>query len=107
MITIVYHRTYNRVTVSGHAGSGEKGRDLICAGVSALVYTLASNVDSLVTQGNAREPVIELREGWAEISCKPKTNMKAVATLLFDSVCSGFELMAARYPEYVTFEARV
>lgn len=107
MITIVYHRSYNRVTVSGHAGSGEKGRDLVCAGVSALAYALAFNVDSLVTQGNAREPVIELRDGWAEISCNPKTNMKAVVTLVFDTMCSGFEMMAARYPEFVCFEPRV
>lgn len=107
MITVVYHRSYNRVTVSGHAHSDEKGRDLVCAAVSALAYTLAANVDSLVSQGNAREPVIELREGWAQIQCNPKHNMKAVATLVFDTVCTGFEVLAMRYPEYVCFQPRV
>ena len=30
------------VQVTGHAGSGPKGQDLVCAGVSALVLTLAA-----------------------------------------------------------------
>ena len=34
MITVVYHRDRNRVSVEGHAQSGEVGHDLVCASAS-------------------------------------------------------------------------
>ena len=47
MIEVIYYREKNRVSISGHAFSGEAGHDLVCAGVSALAYTLAANVGNM------------------------------------------------------------
>ena len=105
MIHAVYHRKYHRLAVSGHANSGEKGHDLVCAAVSGLVLTAAANVESFVTQGNARSEVIQLNEGAAEISCIPVHKMKNVATLIMDTICTGFEVLQSLYPEYISFEA--
>ena len=44
MIQVTYYKSYNRVTVEGHALSGAPGHDLVCAGASTLAYTLAANV---------------------------------------------------------------
>ena len=53
MIEIVYYKNHNRLTITGHAQSGEPGKDLVCAGVTTLVYTLASNVQELEAAGYA------------------------------------------------------
>ena len=47
MILVTYYRSYNRLTVEGHAHSGEPGKDLVCASASILAYTLAANVPTV------------------------------------------------------------
>lgn len=103
MIQVTYHRNYHRLTVQGHAHSGEKGHDLVCAAVSGLVLTAAENVNSLVTQGAARNPVIKLKDGDAEIAMTPSNKMKNVATLMMDTICTGFEVYQKLYPENIEF----
>ena len=107
MIQAIYYRKYNRLTVTGHAGSEEHGRDLVCASASMLAYTLAANVANMADNGQVREPIIKTNDGDAEISCNPRHNLKASVTLVFDSVCVGFELLAHDYPEFVKYEIRV
>ena len=106
MIHATYYRKYNRLTVTGHAGAAEPGHDLVCASASMLVYTLAANVANMADSGQVRQPVIKTNDGDAEISCKPRHNLKASVTLIFDSVCVGFELLAHNHPEYINYEIR-
>lgn len=106
MICITYKRDDHHVSVIGHAGSDKPGQDPVCAGVSALVYTLAANVDDLVTKGSARDQVLSLQSGFAEVGCTGMTGMDSVVTLIFDTVCTGFEMLSLRYPEYVHFHVK-
>ena len=106
MIHVTYYRRYNRLTVTGHAGSAEHGHDLVCASASILAYTLAANVANMADNGQVRQPVIKTDEGNAEISCTPRHNLKASVTLVFDSVCVGFEMLAHDHPEHITYEIR-
>lgn len=106
MIQILYYRSYNRVTVTGHANSAEKGQDLVCAAVSSLVYTLAANVENLASSGQVRCESVKTEPGDAQISCTPRHNMRHVVTLIFDTVCTGLELMAMQHPQYISYEIR-
>ena len=106
MIQAIYYRNYNRLTVTGHAHSAEPGHDLVCASASMLAYTLAANVANMADAGQVRQPIIKNNEGDTEISCNPKHNLKNTVTLVFDSVCVGFELLAHDYPEFVKYEIR-
>lgn len=107
MIEIVYDRPKLTVTVKGHAGSGEAGHDLVCAAASMLVYTLAANVRTMADDhARVRRPKIMLADGDALISCSPVHGMSAVMTLVFDSVCAGFELLAQQKPDNVSYERR-
>ena len=90
MIRIIRHSPVC-VSLEGHANSDIYGRDLICAGVSALVLTLAANVEKL--EGSR----IRLEPGNSRIS----STKDAAAT--FDCICRGFQLLAGRFPEYVCF----
>jgi uncharacterized protein YsxB (DUF464 family) len=106
MIKVVYHREHNRLSVTGHANSGEPGHDLVCASVSTLVYTLAANVEALTDMGKVREPTIDLEAGGAVIWCKPIRRYSAVVRLIFGSICAGFALLAETYPDYISYEVR-
>ena len=106
MIKVVYHRDLNRVEVVGHAKSGEAGHDLVCASASTLVYTLASFVENMKKARQAYNPKTELNEGDALISCSPPSRYKGAVTLVFDSICGGFELLARDYPDNISYEMR-
>ena len=106
MIQATYYRSLHRVTVTGHAGAAENGKDLVCASASILAYTLAANVANMADAGQVRQPIIENSEGNTVISCNPRHNLKYSVTLVFDAIFAGFQLLAHDYPEFVTTEIR-
>lgn len=106
MIRAVYHREKNKIVIEGHAYSGEPGHDLICASASMLVYTLAASVDSMQRHGHISEAVINLEDGNGVVGCEAYEQFKSAITLIFDSICAGYELLAANYPENVSYEIK-
>lgn len=104
MIQAVYDRENLRVAVKGHANSGEKGHDLVCAAASILVYTLAGQVAQMSTdKQRVRRPVIDLNDGSATVACCPVHGNRAVVTLVYDSICAGFDILQQRYPENIKY----
>lgn len=104
MIEVTYDRKKLCLTVKGHAQSGEAGHDLVCSAASILVYTLAGNVARMAeNRKQVRRPVISLKSGDAKISCAPVHGMQSVVTLVFDSVCAGFDILAQKYPQNVRY----
>jgi uncharacterized protein YsxB (DUF464 family) len=106
MIEVTYYRQYNRVTVEGHAGSGPEGHDLVCASASALALTLAGNVSYMEAQEAVRNVVIDLKEGNAEIQCTAYRRYKDSVEQIYRAVCVGFELLATKYPENISYSVR-
>ena len=106
MINVVYHRDLHRVSVRGHANSGEVGHDLVCASASILAYTLAVFVENMKAAGQVRYPTVELKEGDALIACDPPNRYNGSVTLVFDSICGGFELLAQQHPENISYTMR-
>lgn len=104
MIQVTYYKKYNRVTVEGHAHSGEPGHDLVCAGASTLAYTLAANVGRMEELGLVRDAAADLEVGKADISCNPKNKYTSIVGAIFNSVCVGFELLAMNNPDYISYE---
>ena len=106
MIQVTYYRRYNRVTIEGHAGSGPKGHDLVCSAVSALALTLAGNVSYMEAEEAVRSVTINLNEGNAEIQCTPHMRYKDSVAQIYRSICVGFELLATKYPENISYSVR-
>jgi uncharacterized protein YsxB (DUF464 family) len=106
MIKVIYHRDLNRVSVTGHAMSGEAGHDLVCASATILVYTLAAFVENMKGAGQTKYPTIDVRNGEALIACNAPRRYRGAVTLVFDSLCAGFELLARDYPDNISFEIR-
>lgn len=105
MVKIIYHRDRHRVSITGHAG-GEVGNDLVCASVTTLAYTLAAFVKNLESSGQVRYPTVKLDEGDALISCDSARRYKTAITLVYDSICAGFELLSSNHPDKILYEIR-
>lgn len=103
MIKAVYDRKENKITVEGHAYSGEPGHDLICASASVLIYTIAASVSSLQENGHVANSLINLESGNGTVGCEPLEQFKGAITLIFDSICAGYEILAANYPANISY----
>ena len=103
MVEVTYSRQRHRLTAVGHAGSGQPGQDLVCAAVSALVLTLSANVAELAIAGKLRRHLLRLEEGDTWIGCVSQPKLEPVVTMIFDTVCSGFELLQTLYPENIRY----
>ena len=106
MIRVVYNKKYNRVTVEGHAGSGPEGHDLVCAAVSAIALTLAGNIRYMEAQDAVHGITMILKEGNAEIQCTPYRRYKQSVEQIIRAICVGFELLATKYPDNISYEVK-
>lgn len=83
-----------RIEISGHAGYAEYGKDIVCAGVTALTQTLIQSIENLT------DDKIEYRisSGKAEVEYR---NLSEKSKTLVDSFFIGICLIAEEFPEYV------
>jgi uncharacterized protein YsxB (DUF464 family) len=86
-----------RLTVRGHAGAGEYGRDIVCAGVSALVETLALALPK--TPGWRGQ--IRVEEGSAEFVFTAP--LSAEVRAVTEALVAGLADLAASATAYVRF----
>ena len=91
---IVIHRQKDGITVTGHAGYAEPGKDIVCAAVSALLQAFIESVEKLTDD----ELKCDIRAGNAVIRYR---NLSAGAQLLLDSFFIGVQMIAVTYPDYV------
>lgn len=92
---IEIRHTPGEITVTGHAYYAKYGSDIICAAVSALVYTLVASLEELTTDSVATE----LSPGHAEIH---HGSLSELGTYLVKSFLIGVEALTSEYPDYVT-----
>lgn len=82
------------ITISGHAGYAEPGKDIICAGATALTETLVKSLEDLTED----EIEYDISPGRADIKYK---NLSERGQLLVDSFFLGICLIAADFPDYI------
>lgn len=104
MITITYDRLELKVNIEGHANHDEMGKDIVCAGVSSLTYTLAMYAEKLNDNGKLYfEPTIRLGAGDTEIGVVVRGDYEHEARSVFDALCEGYNLIAKTYPDNVRY----
>lgn len=97
------HRTLSMVAC-GHAGAGEKGKDIVCAGVSILACTLIQNVQYWYKMRMITQPHIEVDEQAGDVEIRIRArNQSDYAQVLngFLVLSIGYVLMAHNYPKNV------
>lgn len=102
MINIEYDRENLILKMKGHANAVNTGNDPVCAAASMLMYTLAQNVMYLQDAGVAEDVHVILEEGNALVSCRAKEE-KETLLCVFDTVTTGFALLAGNYRDHVKF----
>ena len=88
--------------VSGHAGHGPRGFDVICAGASVLAYTAAQCLDLMAQEDKLEAgPVLSIRDGRMSVSVIPKAEHHNEALHVLWQAEVGFTLLCRSYPENV------
>lgn len=84
----------NHIEVSGHAGHAPPGQDIVCAGMTALVQTLAESIQALTED----TITYEISPGRADIYYG---NLSEKSRTLVDSFFIGVCLIADDFPDNV------
>ena len=82
------------VTVSGHANYAETGKDIVCAGVTALVQGLIKSIEDFISD----KIQYDITPGRADIHFK---DLSGAGKLLVDSFFLGICLIADDFPEHI------
>ena len=90
------------LTVEGHAGYAEVGKDIVCAAASMLYQTLEAELkrrDIPIVNGGHTNT-----ETWGmEINACPPHEYTFDTEIVLDTICTGYRMLAEEYPEHVTF----
>lgn len=86
-----------RLEVSGHANYDVYGKDIVCAGVSALVQTAVLGIKELTDI----KPTLVKTEGYFKIEIPRKISCKK-CDIILQTVVLGLEDIAKSYSKHVT-----
>lgn len=102
MTEIEFRPASYEITIKGHAEYDEEGKDIVCAAVSILAYTLA---ESLETSGFlAKKLYKEIDKGDVKIKAVPKKGREHQISLIFWTILNGIQLLCDGYPENVKLD---
>ena len=91
---IAVSATDGGITLEGHAGYAEAGKDIVCAGVTALVQTLITSLEELT----ADQIEYSISPGKADIRYR---NLSEAGRLLVGSFFVGLKEIEREFPEYI------
>ena len=100
MIEITFDPEKLDLRITGHAGAGEAGHDLVCCAVSTLFYTLAECLTDC-SEMLEEEMIYEYEEGNGHIQCTPKARYLAIIQRTYYTVLTGLHMLAKAYPQYL------
>jgi len=89
------------LTAEGHAGAAEKGRDIVCAGISAIMTCLGQY---MLRYELVMRPALSMQEGESKIRGRPLPGWRRRTRAAFRQAADGLAIMAESYPDYVTYE---
>lgn len=90
------------LSIEGHAGAAEEGRDIVCSSVSILAYTLAQYVSECFKKGYLKqEPIIILEKGRGSVTSAPKKEYYEDIRQGYAFAETGLDLLSHNYPQYV------
>ncbi len=94
------------VTAKGHAGFAPEGQDIVCAGVSALLYTAGRYLRAMDQAGKLRTaPTVRLNPGDVKLEAKPKAVNSRECETVFRFLELGLTEIAGKYPGYISIHA--
>ena len=98
MIEVAYYGgdSTHKLIVEGHAEYSDHGDDIVCAGVSAITFTLLGFLNN--HKDDIESISAQTKSGHAHISCKGGETI----ALAFDMALIGLQQIAMKYPKHVS-----
>ena len=90
------------VSVSGHAGYGPKGSDIVCAAVSMLSQSLAAALEQAEKDGLLGCFHYQAEDGGVEIQAAIHSHGRKIVDGMVRVTIAGFRLLEERYPGHVS-----
>ena len=105
MIRVTFHKKDHELVsfeMTGHAGFGEYGEDIVCAGVSALAITTVNSIEKLA----GYQPIVDVDEvegGYLYFEVvRDVTEVQAQTTqILLNSLLLGLEDIQSEYQDFL------
>ena len=88
------------LSAEGHAGMAPRGHDVVCAGVSALLFGYAAYLESLGPCGEGRSPHLECEEGDGRLRLVTR-GLGGADLRGWSVVAAGLRLIEEAYPACV------
>lgn len=106
-MTKVYFRHYYDkflIVAEGHSGFAENGKDVVCAGVSTLLYTLLNTLLDEESSDRVRIMRNIVRDGYMSIEFEAFDYAKERVNGIVDACITGLQMLAEAYPHNVRME---
>jgi len=103
MTIVTYNRSEHEISVSGHAGAGPYGRDIVCAAASMLSYMLEDYAE------NTEEANGSVYRSGPEAAFKVKLDPEYLRAehdceVVLDLMARGYQMLADEYPDFINYE---
>lgn len=102
-ISIKHQRNTYEVRVEGHADYAVAGKDIVCAGISTLAFTLINRLENLKEREYVDEVDYIQRDGMIKVTFTGDST-ELLATL--ETIEIGFMMMAENYPKNILYKGR-
>ena len=103
MITITFKPKTLELEINGHANQNKKGKDIVCAAISALFYTLGQALyDS--EEMLEEKATFKDKDGAGYLSCKPKKEYEGNIARSYWTILEGLQLIASEYKKFVVLD---
>jgi uncharacterized protein YsxB (DUF464 family) len=100
MTKITFKPNEYELTIEGHAGHDEKGKDIVCSAISILFYTLVKSICDC-EEMLLEEPFIAYDDGNGRIKCTPKPEYEGNIARTYWTILTGLNLIAENYKKNV------
>lgn len=104
MIYVTYSPKKRHLKIKGHAKFASAGHDIVCAAASMVFYNLCAMLGEYDRgKAFAKLDIVD-KKGNAAVEVTPKTEYEPWVDHDFYYALSGFELLANKYPDYITLK---
>lgn len=106
MTKVFYREYYDRtlVIIEGHSGFSESGGDVVCAGVSTLVFTLVNCIHDEEAADRLKLIRNIVRDGYVCLEIESFDFAKERISAITDTCITGLLMLCEHYPQYIKFE---
>lgn len=96
-VTIWQEKDEHHIKIEGHAGYGEAGNDIVCAGISTLAYTMINELTNLEKHGVMSS--YQLTDGKIHIIF---SGDEKIFEPVESVIITGFEMISENFPDNLT-----